>query len=172
MADMEAHLAQINIGRLRAPADDPIVAEFMNALDEINALAEASPGFVWRYQTEAGNAVATRPYPDPLMIVNMSVWTSPEALKAYTYQSVHAKFYARRAAWFDKLEQHHLALWWIPAGKLPTVADGQARLEHRRVFGDTPYAFGFKSGFTPQDSLGATPMSLPRPPLNVAAKSE
>jgi len=146
---MLAHLAQVNIARLRAPADSPIVAEFIEALDEINALAESSAGFVWRLKTDAGNALSVRAYEDPLVQVNLSVWESPESLKAYVYGSMHGKFYARRAAWFEKMEKPHLALWWIPAGTLPTVEEAKQRLAHRDIHGDTAFAFSFRKMFPP-----------------------
>src|SRR5690348_2098728 len=111
---MAWHLAQFNIGRLRASTDDPRLAEFMANLDPINALAEATPGFVWRLQTEDGNATAIRPYAgDELMAVNMSVWESMEALADYVYRSAHTGFLRRRAQWFERLSEVYLVLWWI-----------------------------------------------------------
>jgi hypothetical protein len=106
------HLAQLNIGRLRAASDDPLVAEFMAALDEVNALAESSPGFVWRLQTEDGNATSIRPFDDDLLLVNMSVRESVETLADYVYRSVHTNFLRRRGEWFERMQEHHLVLWW------------------------------------------------------------
>jgi hypothetical protein len=147
--DPAFHLAQINIGRLRAPTDDPLVAEFMDALDEINALAEASPGFVWRFQTEDGNATAVRPYEDELVLINMSLWESVQALGDYVYRSDHVTYLRRRAEWFHRTVEAIVALWWVPAGTLPAVEDGVARVEHVRRHGPTPYAFTFRHTFAP-----------------------
>ena len=110
------HLAQLNIGRFRYPTDDPRMADFMNNLDLVNALAERSQGFVWRLKDDSGNATNFRPFPDPQMAVNLSVWESTEALERFVYQTVHKRFYGRREEWFDKLEGPHAVMWWIAAG--------------------------------------------------------
>ena len=145
---MTWHVAQLNIGRLRAEVDDPSIAEFMDNLDPINALADAAPGFVWRLQTEEGNATAIRAFDDdPLMALNLSVWESIEALADFTYRSAHTAFLRRRAEWFERLDDAYMALWWIPAGTTPTVDEAIARLEHLRTFGPTPEAFTFRQLF-------------------------
>jgi uncharacterized protein DUF3291 len=145
---MAWHLAQLNIGRLRAPVDDLTLADFKANLDPINALADATPGFVWRLQTEDGNATAIRPFPgDDLMAINMSVWESMEALAEYVYRSAHTAFLRRRSEWFERLREVYLVLWWIPAGVLPTVEEALARLDHLRTFGPTPEAFTFRQPF-------------------------
>jgi len=145
---MEWHLAQLNIGRLRAPTDDPSLAEFMVGLDPINALADATPGFVWRLQTEDGNATAIRPYEgDELMAINLSVWESMEALAGFVYRSDHAAFLRRRSQWFERLAEAYVVLWWIPAGTIPTVDEALARLERLRTSGPTPEAFTFRQPF-------------------------
>jgi uncharacterized protein DUF3291 len=145
---MTWHLAQLNIGRLRAEVDDPSVAEFMANLDPINALAEASPGFVWRLQTDEGNATAIRAFPDdPLMVLNLSVWESIEALADFAYRSAHTPFLRRRGEWFQRLGEAYLVLWWIPAGTVPTVDDALARLGHLKSFGPSPEAFTFRQPF-------------------------
>ncbi|MCA1843256.1 MAG: DUF3291 domain-containing protein [Actinobacteria bacterium] len=145
---MSWHLAQLNIGRLRAETDDPSIAEFMDNLDRINALAEATPGFVWRLQTDAGNATAIRAFPgDDLMVLNMSVWESMDQLAGYVYRSAHTPFLRRRAEWFERLRDVYLVLWWIPAGAVPTLDEALARLDHLRTFGPTPEAFTFRQPF-------------------------
>jgi hypothetical protein len=145
---MTWHLAQLNIGRLRAPTDDPLLAEFMANLDPINALAERTPGFVWRLQTEDGNATAIRPYADDeLMAINLSVWESLDALAEYVYRSAHTMFLRRRSQWFERSREAYLVLWWIPAGELPTVDEAVARLEHLRTQGPTAEAFTFRQPF-------------------------
>lgn len=149
------HLAQLNIGRIRAPMNDPIMAEFAAALDEINALAEATPGFVWRLKEESGNATSIVAYPDPRVLVNMSVWTDLAALHGYVYRSVHGKFFARRLAWFEKHDGAALVLWWIPAGHLPTVDEAKARLAMLDTNGPGPEAFTFRQSYPPPTAAKA-----------------
>lgn len=147
-------LAQINIGRLLAPTDDPIVAEFMGALDEINALADRSPGFVWRMQTEEGNATSVPvDADDAVLIANMSTWTSIEALADYVYRSDHTAFLRRRREWFQRFESAHAALWWVPAGHRPSLGEGLDRLARLDRDGPTPAAFTFARRFDADASL-------------------
>lgn len=153
------HLAQINIGRLVAPAEDPAVADFFAELDRINAVADASPGFVWRLQDEAGNATAIAATPDPRIIVNMSVWQDAEALFDYVYRSAHTPVMARRREWFDRIGGAYQALWWIPAGEVPSVDDGLARLWRLDNFGPTEQAFTFKARF-PAPGRGGTAIDM------------
>jgi hypothetical protein len=144
------HLAQINIGTMVAPKGDPRVQPFFDALDEINARAEASPGFVWRLTDETGqNATGITYAADPLLLANMSVWDSAEALFDYVYQSAHTGVMQRRREFFQPPPkgQAYQALWWIPAGTIPTVNDGLAKLWHLDRFGPTPLAFTFKQRF-------------------------
>jgi len=141
------HLAQINVGRLRAPVDSPLVAEFMEALDPINALAEGTPGFVWRFQTDEGNATAVRPYDDDSILVNMSVWESAGHLADFVYRTAHADYLRRRREWFERMTETITALWWVPAGHLPTVEEGIDRLDHLRAQGPSPEAFTFRERF-------------------------
>lgn len=147
------HLAQINIGRLKAPLDDPSMAGFVSRLDEINALADRTPGFVWRLQTEEGNATSLRPFDDERIALNMSVWESIEALRAYVYSSAHAEVLRQRRDWFEKFERVYLALWWIPAGHIPSIDEAKARLASLEQNGPTPFAFTFKTTFTPDEAL-------------------
>jgi hypothetical protein len=141
------HLAQVNIGRLLAPIDDPLIADFVAQLDAVNALADASPGFVWRLKDESGNATAIPAFDDPRMIINMSVWESLEALRDYVYRSDHTKVLTRRRDWFEKLDRPHLALWWLPAGILPTVEEAKRRLQILAERGPSPDAFTFRDRF-------------------------
>jgi hypothetical protein len=143
------HVAQLNIGRLRAPTDDPLVAEFMAALDAVNALAEASPGFVWRFQTEDGNATAVRPFDDDLVLVNMSVWASVDALGDFVYRSHHTSYLRRRGEWFDRMGQAYLVLWWVPVGHRPSVSEAIDRLHHLQEHGPTEHSFTFRRVFDP-----------------------
>jgi hypothetical protein len=141
------HLAQINIGRILAPIDDPIMAEFVAQLPAINALADSTPGFVWRLQTESGDATSIRIYEDDMVAVNMSVWESVDALREFAYKSSHAGVMRDRKRWFEKFDGPYMALWWIPAGHIPTPQEGQERLEYLREHGDTADAFSFKKIF-------------------------
>ena len=139
------HLAQLNIGRLRYPTDDPRVADFMNNLDLVNRLAEASPGFVWRLKDDSGNATNIRPFADPTMLLNMSVWQSVETLERFVWQTVHKRFYGRRPEWFEKLDGPHFVMWWVPAGHLPTPVEAMERLDHLAAHGPSENAFGWES---------------------------
>lgn len=149
---MTHHLAQLNIGRLRAPADDPLVAEFMAALDPINALAERSRGFVWRFQTDEGNATAERPFDDDGILVNFSTWESIEALADYVYRSDHTGYMRRRREWFERFEGVYQVLWWVPAGHRPTTTEAIERLDHLREHGPTDHAFTFRQRCAPDAS--------------------
>lgn len=144
------HLAQVNIARLAAPLDSPQLADFVANLEPINAIADASDGFVWRLQTEAGDATALRIFDDDWLIVNMSVWDSLEALRNFVYRSPHAEVLRRRQEWFDKMVEAYVALWWIEAGTLPTVSDAEERLLTLRGEGPTPHAFTLKEPYPPR----------------------
>jgi hypothetical protein len=147
---MQWHLAQLNVGRLRAPIDDPIIAEFKGALDAINALADRSPGFVWRLQTAEGNATALHPIDDDeLIAINMSVWESIEALGDYVYRSDHTAFLRRRREWFERYGTAYLVLWWVPAGHIPSIDEALARLDELERNGPTENAFTFARRFAP-----------------------
>ena len=143
------HLAQINIGRMKGPLDGPIMAGFMARLDDLNALADKSDGFVWRLQGEAGNNTYLRPYEDERIIVNMSVWESVEKLRAYVYNTAHAELLKQRREWFEKFDGAMMALWWIPAGHIPTVDEAKRRLASLDAHGPTQFAFTFKTTFPP-----------------------
>ena len=143
------HLAQLNIGRIKAPVEDPIMDGFMNRLDEINAIADNTPGFVWRLQTEDGNATSIHAFDDPMLLVNMSVWESIEALHEYVYRSDHRELLRSRAAWFERHEGPYQVLWWVPAGHIPTVAEAKERLNMLVEQGPTAQAFTFAKPFDP-----------------------
>lgn len=138
------HLAQVNIARMKAPLESPVMEGFVARLAEINALADASPGFVWRLQTEAGNATYLRPYADDRILFNLSVWESVEALKDYVYRTAHAELLKGRRSWFEQFDGSTVALWWMPAGQLPTVEEAKERLAHLDSRGPSPFAFTFK----------------------------
>ena len=143
------HLAQVNVARLLAPIESPEIAGFVAALDPVNARADRAAGFVWRLQTEAGNATAVHAFDDPLVIVNLSVWESLEALEAFAYgDQGHRAVLRRRREWFERHLESHTALWWIPAGTTPTVTEAVDRLEHLRAHGPTRRAFTFRDRFS------------------------
>lgn len=141
------HLAQANIARALAPLDDPLMAGFVAQLAGINALADASPGFVWRLQSAEGDATAVRPYDDERILVNLSVWESLEALAAFVYTSAHRPVLQQRRQWFSRFDGPYAALWWVPVGHIPDVAEARERLEHLRTHGPTALAFTFKTPF-------------------------
>jgi hypothetical protein len=147
-------LAQINIARFKAPIDSPLLAGFVEMLDPINALADAAPGFVWRLQTEDGNATSIHAFDDDLILVNMSVWASIEELNAFVYRSPHFEVFRRRRDWTEHMDRAYVALWWIPAGTVPTVVEGKRRLDLLIERGPTPEAFTFKRTF-PAPALDA-----------------
>jgi len=148
------HLAQINIARFRLAADDPHIEAFVSQLDAVNALADDSPGFIWRLQGEEGSAMAIQVFDDADLLINMSVWQSADALFDYTYKTAHTKIMARRKEWFGRLEDASMALWWIPAGHIPSAEEGRARLEIISKNGPCPESFTFKKQFpAPQGAI-------------------
>ncbi|HEV3198858.1 MAG TPA: DUF3291 domain-containing protein [Bryobacteraceae bacterium] len=153
---MGAHLAQINIARLIAPIDDPKIAGFVSQLDTINAAADRAPGFVWRLQSDSGNATDIAYSDDPFVIVNMSVWESVEPLRNYAYASDHMKVFRDRAQWFEKMEKPNYCLWWVPIGHRPTVVEGRDRLTHYQEHGATPYSFWFSQRFPMPVEVGVS----------------
>jgi len=155
MGAMDYVLAQVNIGRLLAPIDSPLIADFVAALDPVNAVADAAPGFVWRMETEDGNALAVRGFEQDGVgsgggiLINMSVWESVEALAAYVYGDAHLAVLRRRREWYERMRDAYAALWWIPRGHIPTVTEAEDRVRHVRAHGPTPYAFSLRQHFPP-----------------------
>ncbi len=141
------HLAQLNIGRLRAPLDSPQLAGFVAGLEPVNALADTAPGFVWRLQTEEGDATALRVFDDDMLLVNMSVWESPAALSEFVFRTDHREFLTRRREWFERMTEAYVVLWWVPAGHLPDTEEAKDRLARLRRDGPTPDAFNFRALF-------------------------
>lgn len=142
------HLSQLNIADLLAPLDSPQLANFVANLEPINALAEASPGFVWRLQTEEGDATSID-YFGPDKLVNLSLWETVEDLKHYVYRSAHTDIMRRRREWFGKMDKAHMVLWWVAAGHIPSVEEAAARLAQLQQQGPTQQAFSFTSPFPP-----------------------
>ena len=146
------HLAQLNIAMLREPLESPGMADFVANLERINALAEASPGYLWRLQDEAGDATAIRPF-GAEVLVNLSLWRDMQSLSDYVYKSAHSEMLKRRREWFDKAEQVHMVLWWVPADHRPGVEEAAERLAHLRAHGSSAHAFGFRQAFAAPDAL-------------------
>jgi len=144
----EYHLAQLNIAKLKYGFDDPELADFIARLDDVNALADKSPGFVWRLKTEEGDATAIDFFGSDYL-VNMSVWQDVESLREYAFRSAHKEVLARRHEWFDRMEDAYAVLWWVPAGTIPTIEEASERLESLRQDGPNPRAFTFKQIFEP-----------------------
>ena len=150
---MEHHLAQVNIAKMLGPIDTPVMADFVANLDRINALADNSPGFVWRLKDEDNNATSFKVYDDALIIINLSVWKTIDDLVAYVYRSDHAAIFRRREEWFEKMTRPHTTLWYVPRDVVPSAKEAVERLDHLQAHGETPYAFSFKRKFTAVEAL-------------------
>jgi hypothetical protein len=144
-------LAQLNIALMKEPLDSPRMGDFVANLDRINALAESSPGFVWRLQTEEGDATALRPLGEDTL-VNISVWRDVASLNKYVYESAHVEIMRRRKEWFERMREAYVVLWWVPNGHRPTIPEAIARLELLRAKGPTTDAFTFRRAFLPPDA--------------------
>lgn len=155
------HLAQLNLARALAPVDDPRLAEFVALLDQVNAVADRSPGFVWRLKTESGNATDIQAFDDALMLINMSVWESPDSLRRFVYEGPHLGVMRQRAKWFERALESYYVLWWVPAGHIPTIEEAKARLEHLREHGESAHAFSFSRLF-PAPDAGERAAAAPR----------
>lgn len=158
------HLAQVNIATGRAPLDDPSMAGFVEQLEPLNTLADSMPGFVWRLQSDDGDATAIRVFNNPNILFNLTVWESIEALEAYVYKSDHVGAVKDRLQWFEKPTKAPFALWWIAAGHIPTVEEAKERLETFWAHGATANAFTFRQRFSPSgDAVSMRGSSSPQP---------
>ena len=152
------HLAQFNVARAKGPTDGPVMAEFMANLDRINGLADSSPGFVWRLQTEEGTATSIRAFDDPDMLLNLSVWENYESFHHYVYKTDHVDYVRRRTEWFEPVEGLPVTvMWWVPAGTVPTVDESINQLQHLAEHGPTAEAFNFRRRFDPPSVNGGEP---------------
>jgi hypothetical protein len=163
------HLAQVNIARLRAPLESEELADFVAALDAVNASADSASGFVWRLQTEDGNATSIRAFEWDAgdgsgVLVNMSVWETIEALGRWVYGDLHRAVLRRRREWFHRVEEATLALWWVPCGQMPTTDDAEDRVRHLRTHGPTSYAFTFRDAYAMPSPAGPGEPSEPVSP--------
>lgn len=140
------HLAELNVGRLIAETNDPRVAEFMNALDQINGLGKRMPGFVWMMEgsgePNTGNT-ETKIDGDPRFVANLTVWENVETLENFVFNTLHRRFYERRREWFEVLGEMHFVMWWVPVSRKPSLAEALARLDHLKTHGDSDHAFGW-----------------------------
>ncbi|OZG71595.1 hypothetical protein BTA51_20160 [Hahella sp. CCB-MM4] len=153
------YLAQINVGQLLAPQDDPRLVEFIDNLDRINSLAEQSPGFIWRLKDDSGNAMSFQVFDNPQVISNISVWKDIESLRTFVYDTQHLEFVKRRKEWFELMKRPQVALWWVPANHRPTLKEGAHKLEILETRGPSPEAFTFAQNYPiPEES----PMCYPR----------
>ena len=143
------HLAQINIAQSRGTRDSEIMKGFMDRLDEINHIADNSPGFIWRLQTEEGDATAIQAFDDPLLLVNVSVWEDVDSLKSFVYKSLHVDLIQDRDAWFEKMRESHQALWWVPEGHLPSIEKAKEKLAYLQAHGPSEVAFSFSKAVAP-----------------------
>lgn len=150
MAEWE--LAQFNLARAVDTLESPALAGFVAELKRLNELADVSAGFVWRYEGHSADEPAAAADNDPQMLLNLSVWRSVQALYDYTYRGDHARQIARRKEWFEQTREPRLVLWWVPAGRRPTLQEGLARLQELRTRGPTSRAFTFKQRFPAPDA--------------------
>ena len=151
---MKYQIAQINVARMvGANIEDPIMQEFVDNLDRVNALAEGSSGFIWRLKDESNNAASFNPFNDVQVIINISVWADVESLEHFTYKTFHTDFLKRRKEWFKRYGEAHFALWWIEEGKFPTIEEAIKRLGFLQQEGATAYAFTFRDKFGKPDEL-------------------
>ena len=142
---MKHHVAQVNIARMKGSLDSPVMEGFVARLEEINSLADHSPGFVWRLQTPEGDATYLRPYADDRVLINLSVWESIESLRRFVYGTAHAELLRGRREWFENFSGAYIALWWVPVGHTPGVDEAKARLAHLESEGPSKFAFTFKT---------------------------
>lgn len=149
---MNYYLAQVNIAKMKADLDDPVMSGFVQRLNEINALADNSSGFVWRFQSDEGDATYLRPFDDKRILFNMSVWESLEHLRSYVYASAHLELLKAKTSWFDKLSDGHLALWWVKAGSIPPVVEALEKLQILKSKGASPAAFTFAKPYPSPDA--------------------
>ena len=147
-------LAQLNIARMKFDFEAPEMAGFVARLDEINALADGAPGFVWRWIGE-GEAATAEEHFDANLLVNLSVWQDLEALRNFVFRSNHSEVMAQRKQWFERMEQAYTVLWWVPQGHVPSLAEARDRLERLRADGPTPAAFTFRQNFAPDAAASA-----------------
>lgn len=142
----EFQLAHLNVAQLKAPTSDPLLADFVARIPGVNALGDSTPGFVWRLH-DGSDEAGPDPFADPLLLINLSVWESVDALRAFVYAGAHAQVMRDRRRWFDSGGQAPYVLWWVRSGERPTLIDAKRRLESLRDNGPSPSAFTFVRTF-------------------------
>lgn len=148
MRENNYQIAEINIARMKGVnINDPIMKEFVDNLNTVNAIAESSPGFVWRLKDDNNNATSINPYDDEQVIINVSVWESIEDLENFMYKTFHSEFLKRRKEWFQRFGKAYVAMWWVPSGQFPTIQQAVERLDYLEKFGATEKVFDFKTKF-------------------------
>jgi hypothetical protein len=147
------HLAQINIAEMLEPEGHPSMSGFFDNIDMINAIAEESPGFVWRLQDETGSATSIKAFDNDMLIINMSVWETRESIFDFVYKSMHLEIFKRKNEWFHKMKKMHYALWYIDEGHQPDLAEARKMLDHLNLHGETPMAFSFKKSFSEKEYI-------------------
>lgn len=147
----EYHLAQVNIAKMKADIDDPIMQDFVDNLEGVNSIADDSPGFIWRLETDEGDATSLRVFEDNMLLVNMSVWESIDDLKKFVYETFHVEILKRKKEWFDKFDGVYQVMWWVKAGTIPDVDDARARLAYLQNHGESEHAFNFRRSFAPAE---------------------
>lgn len=146
---MSYHLATSNVSRMLAGYEDAIMAGFVERLEPVNAIADASPGFVWRYESDDIEPEEVQVFDDKLILFNMSVWESVETLEKFAYQSLHLEVLQKKSNWFERSTRAPLVLWWVQAGHIPSVPEAKERFDLLWRDGPTPAAFTFKKRFPP-----------------------
>lgn len=141
------HLAQLNIANAKASMDSSVMEGFVSRLDEIHALSDSADGFIWRWESGSADSSVVEVFGDPLLLVNLSLWESVETLKHFVYKTVHIELIRDREAWFDKMPEMHQAVWWVPAGHIPSVAEAKQKLDLLRREGPTDSAFSMSKPF-------------------------
>lgn len=151
---IEYHIAEINIARMKGVnINDPVMKEFVDNLDKVNAIAENSEGFVWRLKDDTNNATSLDPYDDEQVIINVSVWQSIEALERFMYKTFHSEFLKRRREWFQTFGKVYTAMWWVPEGKFPTMHEAVEKLDYLQKHGATEVVFDFRKKFSPPEQV-------------------
>jgi uncharacterized protein DUF3291 len=141
-------LAQVNVAKAVGSRDSPEMKAFVDMLDEVNAEADAAPGFVWRWE-EAYEETGDDTFDGEMVLVNISVWESYESLQDYVYNNLHREVFQRRREWFTFMKENHFAMWWVPVGTIPTVDESLAKLNELRDDGPSPSVFSVRQRFAP-----------------------
>jgi len=154
---MPKAIAQFNMAKARFPSDSDGLADFMNNLEAVNAVADRSKGFVWRLKADTpGDAITDQIFEDSDLLLNMSVWETIEDFRNFVFQTVHGKFLARRAEWFFPAEQPSFVMWWVDLVHKPTLEEAHEMLNVLGRDGPTANAFTLSAAFDAEgNALGS-----------------